>query len=69
MTTLCPPCRIVIRIDSWEADSQYPNGHFVRSIGPIGDLETETSVILIENGLTSVPFSKALLNGWLAALL
>ena len=55
--------RIVVRIDSWEVDSQYPNGHFVRSIGPIGSLETETNVILIEHSLSSNTFSKALLSG------
>ncbi|XP_064382954.1 DIS3-like exonuclease 1 [Halichondria panicea] len=54
--------RIVVRIDSWEVDSQYPNGHFVRSIGPIGSLETETAVILIEHDLSNNSFSKALLN-------
>lgn len=55
--------RIVIHIDSWEVGSQYPNGHFVRSIGPIGDIETETAVILVEQELAANPFSKALLEG------
>ncbi len=63
LTCLPPSHRIVVRIDSWEVDSQYPNGHFVRSIGPIGSLETETQVILIEHGLCNSSFSKALLNG------
>ena len=31
--------RIVVRIDKWEATSQYPDGHFVRTIGPIGNVE------------------------------
>ncbi len=55
--------RIVIHIDSWEAGSQYPNGHFVRSIGPIGDIETETMVILIEHQLATTTFRKAMLEG------
>ena len=55
--------RIVVRIDSWDVDSLYPNGHFVRSIGPIGNLETETNVILIEHELTNNTLSKALLRG------
>lgn len=46
----------------------YPNGHFVRSIGPIGELETEISTILIEHELASIPFSKALLKGRLTPL-
>ncbi|KAG0222836.1 hypothetical protein B0O80DRAFT_474034 [Mortierella sp. GBAus27b] len=44
--------RIVVRIDSWPCNSQYPNGHYVRSIGPIHDLDTEVSAILIEHGIS-----------------
>ena len=44
-------------------DSQYPNGHFLRCIGRIGDLETETEVILLEHELTATPFSKVILAG------
>lgn len=36
--------RIVVAIDSWEADSLYPSGHYVRTLGAIGDKETETEV-------------------------
>ena len=31
--------RVVVQIDKWERGSQYPDGHFVRGIGPIGDVE------------------------------
>ena len=55
--------RIVVRIDSWEVGSQYPNGHFVRSIGPKGNIDTETAVILTEYCLSASTFSKALLEG------
>jgi DIS3-like exonuclease 1 len=51
--------RIIVRIDSWEIDSQYPNGHFVRSLGKIGDLETEIAAILMENSISVPPFSDA----------
>ncbi|KAF9438282.1 DIS3 mitotic control [Entomortierella beljakovae] len=44
--------RIVVRIDSWPTNSQYPNGHYVRSIGPAHELETEISAILIEHGIS-----------------
>ncbi|KAF9906263.1 DIS3 mitotic control [Linnemannia zychae] len=44
--------RIVVRIDSWPVSSQYPNGHYVRSIGPAHDLDTEISAILIEHGIS-----------------
>ena len=37
--------RIVVAIDSWEADSMYPSGHYTRTLGPIGDKDTETEVL------------------------
>ena len=55
--------RIVVRIDSWSYGSQYPDGHLVRSVGPIGERETETAVILIEHGLLCPSFSQDLLSG------
>ncbi|XP_069126738.1 DIS3-like exonuclease 1 [Argopecten irradians] len=51
--------RIVVRIDSWDSDSQYPNGHFVRALGRIGELETEVAAILIENNIQMSTFSDA----------
>ncbi|KAF9362619.1 DIS3 mitotic control [Mortierella sp. NVP85] len=44
--------RIVVRIDSWPCSSVYPNGHYVRTIGPIHELDTEISAILIEHGIS-----------------
>ena len=56
-----PTCnfRFIVRIDHWESGSQYPNGHFVRSLGQIGDLETEIKAILVENDISVPPFSEA----------
>ncbi|KAM9713552.1 DIS3-like exonuclease 1 isoform 2-T2 [Dama dama] len=51
--------RVVVRIDSWESTSMYPNGHFVRVLGRIGDLEGEIATILVENSISVVPFSEA----------
>jgi hypothetical protein len=34
--------RIVVALDVWDADSMYPNGHYVRTLGEIGKVETET---------------------------
>ena len=34
--------RIVVAIDEWGADSMYPSGHYVRTLGIIGDRDTET---------------------------
>nr|CUU99529.1 hypothetical transcript [Hymenolepis microstoma] len=49
--------RFVVRLDRWDASSNYPCGHFVRSLGPIGDLETETQTILVEHNLAHRPFT------------
>ncbi|XP_018408330.1 PREDICTED: DIS3-like exonuclease 1 [Nanorana parkeri] len=51
--------RVVVRIDSWESTSLYPNGHFVRALGLIGDLEAEIQTILVENSISVSPFSEA----------
>jgi len=51
--------RIVVAIDGWEADSGYPSGHYVRTLGRIGDKETETEVLLIENDINTSPFTPA----------
>jgi exosome complex exonuclease DIS3/RRP44 len=40
--------RIIVNIDCWPRDSRYPLGHFVKSLGPIGDKETENQVLLLE---------------------
>lgn len=55
-------CRIVVRVDSWEIGSQYPNGHFVRDLGCIGNLETEVAAILTEHNISVPPFSDALVS-------
>ena len=52
-------CRLIVRIDSWEVGSQYPNGHFVRSLGKAGHLETEIAAILVENNISVTAFSEA----------
>lgn len=51
--------RVVVRIDSWESTSLYPNGHSVRVLGRAGELETEVQTILIENCIHAAPFSDA----------
>ena len=53
--------RIVVRIDNWPVNSQYPNGHFVKALGKIGDLETEIDGILLENDIQITPFSKVII--------
>ncbi|KAJ7555172.1 hypothetical protein O6H91_05G024900 [Diphasiastrum complanatum] len=53
--------RIIVAVDSWEQTSRYPSGHYVRSIGEIGDRATESEVLLIENDINTRPFSEQVL--------
>ncbi|KAK6924586.1 PIN domain [Dillenia turbinata] len=53
--------RIVVAVDSWDCSSRYPSGHYVRTIGEIGDRDTESEVVLIENDINSRPFSSQVL--------
>ncbi|MFT7816577.1 DIS3-like exonuclease 1-like [Arapaima gigas] len=54
--------RVIVRLDSWESTSLYPNGHCVRVLGKAGKLETEIQTILIENGIHVPAFSEAQLR-------
>ena len=36
--------RLVVVIDGWDEDSAYPQGHYVRTLGTIGDRDAETEV-------------------------
>lgn len=53
--------RIVINIDNWPRTSRFPNGHFVRVLGEIGDKETETEVLLLEHDVPHQTFSASVL--------
>ncbi|RXH74893.1 hypothetical protein DVH24_029614 [Malus domestica] len=53
--------RIIVAVDSWDHLSRYPSGHYVRTIGVIGDKDTETEVVLIENDINTRPFSSQVL--------
>ncbi len=53
--------RIVVVIDSWDADSPYPRGHYIKTLGDIGDRDTETDVLLLEHDVTTTPFTTAVL--------
>ncbi|CAI5733734.1 unnamed protein product [Hyaloperonospora brassicae] len=49
--------RLLVAIDSWPSDSKFPLGHYVRTLGVIGDKETETNVLLIEHDIPCDQFS------------
>jgi len=36
-------------------DSKYPNGHYVSIVGPLNDVNTEITSILVEHGLNFNP--------------
>ncbi|KAH6569232.1 hypothetical protein BASA50_002851 [Batrachochytrium salamandrivorans] len=54
--------RIVVAIDSWEKNSRYPSGHYVRTLGDVGDRATETEVLLLEHDVPYAPFSPLVLR-------
>ncbi|XP_028812152.1 DIS3-like exonuclease 1 [Denticeps clupeoides] len=54
--------RVIVRLDSWESTSLYPNGHTVRVLGKAGELETEVQTILVECCIYAPPFSEAQLK-------
>lgn len=53
--------RIIVAVDSWDCQSRYPFGHYVRAIGEIGDRDTESEMVLIDNDIDARPFSTQVL--------
>ncbi|KAH9710520.1 exosome complex exonuclease RRP44 [Citrus sinensis] len=53
--------RIIVAVDSWDCQSRYPFGHYVRVIGEIGDRDTESEMVLIDNDIDARPFSTQVL--------
>ena len=39
--------RLLVALDGWSIDSLYPIGHYLKTIGDIGDRETETQVVCL----------------------
>lgn len=50
--------RVVVAIDTWDRTSRYPQGHYVRVVGNIGDKAAETEMLLLENEIPTRPFSQ-----------
>ena len=53
--------RIIVNIDSWPRSSRFPQGHFVKELGVIGDKEAENEVLLIEHDVPHLSFSASVL--------
>ncbi len=49
--------RLLVEIDSWALDSMYPTGHYIKTIGEVGDLNTEINCLMIERNINLSPFS------------
>lgn len=54
--------RILVTIDLWDADSRYPVGHFVRSLGELETKGAETEALLLEYDVQYRPFPKVVLD-------
>lgn len=39
--------RLLVEVDGWEQNSNYPSGHCIKVLGPAGDLETEVGAMYI----------------------
>uniref|UniRef100_A0A1B0GBW7 CSD2 domain-containing protein n=1 Tax=Glossina morsitans morsitans TaxID=37546 RepID=A0A1B0GBW7_GLOMM len=51
-----------LTIDSWSRTFRYPHRHFVRSLRPLGDVDTENEVILLEHDVPHSKLSEEVLN-------
>ena len=51
--------RLVVAIDDWPATDSHPQGHYVRTLGEAGTIDTETEVVLHEHDVNSAPFTQA----------
>lgn len=54
--------RILVAVDAWDRFSAYPSGHYVRTIGAIGDKSAENEVLLLEHDIRYSDFSQAVLD-------
>lgn len=54
--------RILVTIDSWDRDSRYPSGHFIRSLGELETKGAETEALLLEYDVQYKPFPKSVLD-------
>ncbi len=54
--------RIVATIDSWDRDTRYPVGHYVRALGNLGTKGAETEALLLEYDVQYRPFPRNVLD-------
>lgn len=54
--------RVLATIDSWDRDTRYPIGHYVRSLGELETKGAETEALLLEYDVQYRPFPKSVLD-------
>lgn len=54
--------RIMIHIDDWQRNSNYPSGHLVKILGRAGEKSTETEAILLEHDISYLEFTPQVLS-------
>ncbi|KAF2162342.1 hypothetical protein M409DRAFT_27346 [Zasmidium cellare ATCC 36951] len=54
--------RVLVTIDSWDRESRYPIGHFIRSLGELETKGAETEALLLEWDVQYRPFPKSVLD-------
>ena len=48
---------LLVTCDFWEPQHRFPTGHYVRTIGKVGDTSAESEAILLEHEVNTAPFS------------
>lgn len=54
--------RVLVTIDTWDRDSRYPMGHYVRSLGELETKGAETEALLLEYDVQYRPFPTGVLD-------
>lgn len=54
--------RVLVTIDSWDRESRYPVGHFIRSLGELETKGAETEALLLEWDVQYRPFPSVVLD-------
>ena len=53
-----PTPRHICRRCVWRSDVMYEQGHFVRELGPLGQVQTDMQALLVEHDIDVSPFSE-----------
>ncbi|EMD01186.1 hypothetical protein BAUCODRAFT_29619 [Baudoinia panamericana UAMH 10762] len=54
--------RVLVTIDTWDRESRYPVGHFIRSLGELETKGAETEALLLEWDVQYRPFPRTVLD-------